>query len=353
MHTFLRERRPELALLTLVLLALYAMLASSVGQTIPFHVIWISVTLVYGYRAWSLRATTVTLVLLCLTTGAAMVAAGEQPAEMTEVPLMAVVFLAMVWHSRRRQAALQTMAVYAEEQERLRDRERQFLQDAAHLLRTPVTVARGYTELLQASAVDDQAHADAALVLRELDSVSRISSRLLLLTTSELSALLVARPVDVAELLARVRARWRPTTDRVLLTSGSAGLLVADEGLLESALDALVENALRYTGPDGRVELRCQVDGQTVLLSVADDGAGVAADRLATLFDRRWSPRRPDERSGTGLGLALVKAIVEAHGGEVAVTSALGAGTTVSLRLPTGDVTHALAAATTDAATGR
>ena len=179
MRTWVRDRWPELGLAAFGAVNVWAMLATQVGQTVPFHFVWISLTLVYGYRTWSLRSTVSTLLLVCVVTGAALVLDVQrgrtEEAELTEVPLMAAVFLAMVWHARRRQAALAQVRRYAADQERMRERERGFLRDASHLLRTPVTVARGYTELRQAGAGDAQTRADAEVVLRELDSVSRIS----------------------------------------------------------------------------------------------------------------------------------------------------------------------------------
>jgi two-component system, OmpR family, sensor kinase len=340
MRTWVADRWPELGLALFGAANVWAMVATHVGQTVPFHFVWISRTLVYGYRMWTLRNTVSTLVLVCLVTGGALLLDVSrhrtEPAELTEVPLMAAVFLAMVWHTRRRQAAIAQVRRYAAEQEQLRERERGFLRDASHLLRTPVTVARGYTELLQAGASDEQARADAEVVLRELDSVSRISGRLLLLTATQLSELMEAAPLDVATLVTQAGQRWGPTTSRTVRVDVEECPLVGDWSLLESAVDAVVENALRYTGCDGTVSLSCRREPGHVVVEVADDGAGIAPDRLPSLFQRRWHPGFADERSGTGLGLAIVKAIVDAHGGTVAVRSAPGHGTCVVLTLPTG-----------------
>jgi signal transduction histidine kinase len=338
MRTWVTRRWPELALGAFWAANVVAMLAASVGQTVPFHFIWISLTLFYGYRTWSLRATAAVLAVVCVVTAAALVLditrGTTEAAELTEVPLMAAVFVAMVLHARRRQAALARVRGYAAEQARLRQKERDFLRDASHLLRTPVTVARGYTELMQAGSNDPQTRADAEVVLRELDSVSRISGRLLLLTATQLSELLVPAALDVDALLRQVQQRWQPTTSREVRLSAEPCELVGDWALLESALDALVENALRYTAPDGWVRLSCRRDGSAVVLEVADDGEGIPADRLPTVFERRWHPGMADERSGTGLGLAIVKAIAEAHGGTAAIDSVVGRGTSVSMRLP-------------------
>jgi signal transduction histidine kinase len=343
MRTWATRRWPELALGAFWAANVAAMLAARVGQTVPFHFVWISLTLFYGYRAWSLWSTVAVLLGICLVTGTALVLdvgrGTTEAAELTEVPLMAAVFVAMVLHVRRRQAALARVREYAAEQARLREKERDFLRDASHLLRTPVTVARGYTELLEAGATDAQTRADAAVVLRELDSVSRISERLLLLTATQLSELLVPATLDVGALLHQVQQRWQPTTSRDLRLDTEPCVLVGDWSLIESAVDALVENALRYTAPDGWVRLCCRRDGSCVVVEVADDGAGIPADRLPTVFQRRWHPGMADERSGSGLGLAIVKAIAEAHGGTVGIestvrTDSTAGGTRVVLRLP-------------------
>jgi two-component system, OmpR family, sensor kinase len=338
MRTWAGRCWPELGLAAFWVANVAAMLAATVGQTVPFHFIWISLTVFYGYRTWSMRTTVVVLALVCVVTGAALVLdvrrGSTEAAELTEVPLMAAVFLAMVWHARRRRAALARVRKYAAEQETLRRKEREFLRDASHLLRTPVTVARGYTELLQAGAEDEQTRADAEVVLRELDSVSRISSRLLLLTATQLSELLEPAPLRVDALLQQAAQRWGPTTPTPIDVSAEACELVGDWSLLESAVDALVENALRFTDPEGMVRLSCRPQGDWLVVEVADDGAGIADHRLAGVFERRWHPGMADERSGTGLGLAIVKAIVEAHGGTAGIRSVVGRGSTVTLRLP-------------------
>src|SRR2546423_14543075 len=120
-------------------------------ETIPFHFVWISLTLLYGFRVWGREPTAVVLFVVMGATGALILAdafAGIQLwGELFEVPLMAAMFLAMVWHARRRQDALRTAEERAEENARLLSREESFLQDVSHELRTPVTIARGHVEL--------------------------------------------------------------------------------------------------------------------------------------------------------------------------------------------------------------
>ena len=124
-----------------------AMLAWPAWETIPFHFIWVSLTLLYGFRVWRLGTTSIVLALVAIVTGAVIFGEAEQGAqawgELSEVPLMSAMFLAMVWHARRRQDAMDELGALAARQER-------FLHDASHELRTPITIARGHLDVLRA-----------------------------------------------------------------------------------------------------------------------------------------------------------------------------------------------------------
>jgi two-component system, OmpR family, sensor kinase len=311
-----------------------------IGQTVPFHFIWISLTLIYGFRSWRLVTTLVVLGLVCGLTGFGLlldvVRDGLDWAELTEVPLMAAVFLVMAWHVSRRRAALAQVHAYAREQEVLREKERQFLRDVSHLFRTPLTVARGYVELIRAGAEEPDLHHDASVVLRELDSLSRISARLLLLRATDLSAFVEPVRLDVADLLQDLALRWGPSANRTWRVHAESCLVRADEALLESALDALIENALRFTRDGGEVCLSCRREGGTVTVLVQDDGTGIEPVRMPQLFRRPDHVTTATAHSGTGLGLPLVKAIVEAHGGSVHAQSSRG-GSVFELTLPAVD----------------
>ena len=338
MHSTMRRWWPELALAGFIALNTVAMLATQVGQTVPFHLIWVSLTLAYGYRAWRAPWTLASLLAVCAITASGLLFAVEQdgldPAELTEVPLMALVFLANIMHARRREAAFEQVRRVSAERERQREKERDFLRDASHLLRTPVTIARGYTEMLRATLGDDERTADADVILRELDSVTRISSRLLLLTATRLDELLEREEVDVADLLRQAGTRWQPTAERRWRVHTDPCEVLGDAALLESALDALIENAVRHTREGGTVVLRCSRHGDDVFVDVSDDGEGIAEELLPSLFERKWRPRNRGERTGSGLGLAIVKAIVTAHGGGVGATSSRVGGAEFTLRLP-------------------
>ena len=137
---------------------LAAMLLVPEWETVPFHFIWVSLTVLYGFRVWKMGATLWLLAAVISFTGAVLTIdfiRGDQPAdELTEVPLMAAMFLAMVWHARRRLAMMQEVERVSEANLRLLQREQQFVQDASHELRTPITVALGHSELIQRTSAD-------------------------------------------------------------------------------------------------------------------------------------------------------------------------------------------------------
>jgi signal transduction histidine kinase len=334
----LRRHRPELGLAFFIGLNLVAMMTTRVGQTVPFHFIWISLTIAYGYRTWTKTWTVAAVLAVCALTGVSLMLAistdGLDPAELTEVPLMAAVFVANMMHASRREAALGQVRQYAADQERQRANERDFLRDASHLLRTPVTIARGFTELLRNSSTDESFIADTDVILRELDSMSRISSRLLLLTATELGDLLDSADLDVAQLVEQAGVRWQPAAVRSWRVQTEPCQIFGDASLLESALDALIENAVRHTHDGDAISVRCSRHGDDVLIDVSDAGEGIDEERLPELFQRTWHPRTTGDRSGSGLGLAIVKAIVDAHGGDVRASSSSSGGAEFTLRLP-------------------
>jgi two-component system OmpR family sensor kinase len=317
------------------------MLLAPKWETIPFHFVWVSLTLVYGLRVWTLRSTVLVLAAVTLVTGSSMlfvVLSGrhERLDELAEVPLMAAMFVAMVWHAQRRQAAMEEVRRAAEAEHRLFEREREFVRDASHELRTPITVATGHAELVR-EAARGQVREDAEVVLDELERLSRISERLLLLAAAEGPGFLRPAPMRLASLIAEAEKRWMAAASRrwSLRIEGD-GWLGADESRLRIALDALIENAVNFTAPDGQINLVARAEDGVAVIEVSDTGEGIPMEQLGRIFDRfaRSDPGRSRRRGGTGLGLAIAKAIVEAHGGSIEVRSMPGEGSTFTLRLP-------------------
>jgi two-component system OmpR family sensor kinase len=318
---------------------LVAMYWFAYWETIPFHFIWISLTVVYGFRAWRSSPTMLVLGAVMVTTasgiGLDVWRGTEPPEELTEVPLMAAVFLAMVWHAHRKQAAERSHRIISEQNARLLADQRQFLQDAAHQLRTPITIALGHAELLASNLSSAQESQDIQVVIGELNRLRRISERLLVIAAAANPGFLQAEPVALDQLTMELLRRWRPTASRRWRLGRLDRVTVrADRERLSLALDALLENAVRHTGPADVIQLSVirGWPGMPARVVVADSGSGIEADQLELIFDRF---RTGDSQSpGTGLGLPLVRAVAHAHGGDVTVRSRPGEGSEFELSLP-------------------
>jgi signal transduction histidine kinase len=319
---------------------LVAMALAPEWETVPFHFIWVSLTVLYGYRVWGPRVTAGLLTVVVLSTGTLLVddiVRHAQPAdELVEVPLMGAMFLAMVWHAQRRRSAMEDLRRVSDANLRLLHRERQFIQDASHELRTPITVALGHAELVERASREPELAEDARILVDELQRLRRLADRLLLLATSEDPDFLSRSPVQVEQLLAAILQRWAPIGRRWRLDAVEPATVVGDADRLGLALDALVENAVKHTGPEDEIRLGAQRQGDLVAIVVADSGTGIPADQLEGIFQRfaRLDEARSRALGGVGLGLAIVKAIAQAHGGTVAVRSTPGGGSVFQLVLP-------------------
>jgi len=309
-------------------------------ETVPFHFIWISLTVLYGFRTWPAMPTMWILGAVMLTTasgiGLDVWRGSEPPAELTEVPLMAAVFIAMAWHARRRQAADRSHRLVSEQNARLLTTQRQFLQDAAHQLRTPITIALGHAELLAGDLTSRQEGRDVQVVIGELDRLRRISERLLVIAAAADPEFLHPEFIAIAQLAAELIRRWRPTADRRWqLGRLDRVSVLADPERLGMALDALLENAIRHTDANDVIRLSVIQGrrGGPVRIVVADGGSGIAADQQHLIFDR-FRTGDDGQSRGTGLGLPLVRAVARAHGGDVTVYSSPGKGSKFELTLP-------------------
>jgi len=329
-------------------------------ETIPFHFVWISLTLLYGARSWPTKPTMWVLGAVMLTTasgiGLDVWRGTEPPEELTEVPLMAAVFVAMVWHTQHKRAADWSLRLVSEHNVRLLADQRQFLQDAAHQLRTPITIALGHAELL-ASDLAGQQGQDVGVVIGELNMLRRISDRLLIIAAAGDPAFLHLEFVMLDQLIAEYVRRWRHAVDRHLRIGQLAPVTVlADKERLTLALDALMENAVRHTGSDDAIELSVIRDhaGTSARIIVADTGCGIPEDEVPFVFDRfRTGAVRAgdgEQQRGTGLGLPLVRAVARAHGGNVTVRSEVDKGSEFELTLP-GDQQALPVSSLVDAAT--
>jgi signal transduction histidine kinase len=309
---------------------LWAMTRWERWETIPFHFIWVSLTLLYGFRVWRLKPTSAVLFAVVATTGTLITLDArhgtQEWGELFEVPLMSAMFLAMVWHGHRRQHAMNETAALAERQE-------QFLNDASHELRTPITIAQGHLEMLRR---DLGAAQELSVALDELRRMEWIVDRLLLLAKADRPDFLRVQEIDLVQFLEDVFLRWSEVAPRAWrLGSVAAGTLAADTDAIRVALDALLENAVAYTSPTGTIEIRSHAVYDEVVIEVADDGPGIPGEALSRIFERfgRIDSARTRAEGGVGLGLAIVDTIAKAHGGRCAVRSTED-GTVFSVYLP-------------------
>ena len=219
----------------------------------------------------------------------------------------------------------------------------QFIADVSHELRTPLTVIRGAAETLQDGAVDDLDARDGFLtgIVQEVDRLTRMVNDLLLLTRADNHALqLERRPLDLVALAHTRVQRLHGLADKrqvQLSVSGtSSAIVLGDENRLTQVFDNLIDNAIRHTFITGQVVIIIQLEGDRVTCAIQDTGSGIPAKHLPHIFDRFYRAESSRDRvsGGAGLGLAITRSIVEAHGGQISAESVEGRGTTIRFVLP-------------------
>jgi len=279
----------------------------------------------------------ISLVVITTVTGLALdlLHDAQSVEEMSEVPLMATMFVAIVWLANRKFTADDERRLIGEKNARLLAAQRRFLQDASHHLRTPITIALTYAELLARDLTGQQELHDVQMVVGEMNRLRRLSDRLLVIAASEDPEFLRSEPVVLDEFAVEVIERWRPTARRRWkLGRLDAATVMADQERLGLAVDALLENAVRHTSEGDAIELSVSSDRSEVRVGVSDTGSGMAATELPSVFDRFRTGSDVNGARGTGLGLALVRAVAHAHGGSVSVRSAPGEGSDFEILLP-------------------
>ena len=221
--------------------------------------------------------------------------------------------------------------------------QQRFIGDAAHELRTPLTLLRADAEVLLRSR-EHLASEDAELledIVTETERMSTLATNML--TLARLDNNSTHREHEVINLtdialadVRRVQALADQSGISLQLESNDAALVIGDPTLLEQAVLVLLDNAIKYNQPGGRVTISTDVKDQYAFLEVSDTGIGIAAEHLPHLGERfyRVDKSRSREAGGTGLGLSIARSIAEAHGGALTLSSMPDQGTTVTLKLP-------------------
>jgi two-component system phosphate regulon sensor histidine kinase PhoR len=214
--------------------------------------------------------------------------------------------------------------------------------NVSHELRTPLASVKSVIETLQGGALEEQATARDFLTRMdmEVDRLVNLVEELLELSRIESGEVpLVRRPVSIGEVVVSAVERMRPAARRRRLKLSvdvppQLPPVVGDAARLERVVVSLVDNAIKFTMPEGAVQVSAALNDGRVAITVRDTGVGIDPQDLARTFERFYKADRSRQGGGTGLGLAIVKHTVEAHGGSVAVESEPGRGSAFTIFVP-------------------
>lgn len=233
------------------------------------------------------------------------------------------------------------------EQIKLENVRREFVANVSHELRTPLTSIKNYTEtLLDNDDIDRETQRNfLGVIMKESDRMHRIVQDLLTLSRFDYGndGLAIHR-VQTVKMIERVyQAMYMDAIKRKhIMTMELVGQLpdiYCDSDRIEQVLTNILSNAIKYTPDGGEISIKARAEGDTVLISVTDNGIGIPEKDIDRLFERfyRVDKARSREAGGSGLGLSIAKEIIERHGGKITIESKYGEGTTVTVYLPVGE----------------
>lgn len=221
------------------------------------------------------------------------------------------------------------------------EKQSRFVSDASHELRTPISIIRGYTDVVDRWGKNDAAVFEESIgvIKRETDNMSVLIERLLFLAKGETGSIrLQAENFDAEVLITEVvNESQLIAPDRLIQYSADKPSGInADRKLIKQMLRAIIDNSIKFTGPGGRINIKFYRQDAKFAFEVADDGVGIPKEELSRIFDRFYvvDKSRSKEKGGSGLGLSIVKWIVESHNGSVSVRSPETGGTVVAAEFP-------------------
>ena len=315
-----------------------ALMYAAVGEPIPADLIWASFALVYGLVSWSRLTTTLVFWGMTLATGVPMlmhVPAGTSVWwQLWQIAWTGVLVYLLIWHVNRQRADQRHILELGDAERSRAARQELTTRFGTHEVRTSLSVARGFVELIRDSTSEDRTRSDAQLVVGELDKAAALSSGLLTLVQVELQTAPAPVAFFLDGLVEMVIHRWAPSADRAWSSDTSVGLMLGNPERLEVALDCLLENAVKFTDVGDSIGIEAHVDRGEVVLAVSDSGVGIPQEDVAGVFDTFQTGSAPRGRAGSGLGLAIVTAIAQAQHGSVEVASVVGSGTRFTIRCP-------------------
>jgi signal transduction histidine kinase len=329
--------RDRLVYVALVAINLVAVFTHAGWETVPIHLLLAAAGATFAVRPprtiSSRDALGFAIALTLATLGNELVEGIEPVNDVYESWLVFILVVGLGFLAVRRTQAADALKRSLEERERLLRRQERLINDLSHELRTPATIARGHLELLVRTRGNGDPRPTAEVALDELARIDRIVERLLMLAKAERGTLIDLGEVETEPFLEDVLLRWSETAERSWrLGPVPQGTLQADPDALRIALDALLENAVKYTEGGDSIELQARAVDDQLVIEVSDSGPGVPQDAAETIFDR--SARvRGDDGMGAGIGLAIVDAIARAHGGSCALRPS-AVGSVFALTLP-------------------
>ncbi len=223
-----------------------------------------------------------------------------------------------------------------EQLQRSFETQKRFIANAAHELRTPLTAIQGSLEVLLRGVQDDPETASriTKAMFKETKRLVRLCEELLELTRLQIAKNLEKKPIEIKTFLSEIleQGKLLALNRKLELVEGSSGKILADPDKLKQIFYNLLENAVRHTNPGDKIQLGWKLLEKEVCIWISDQGEGIPPENLPYIFEPFFSGKK--RRGKAGLGLALAKSIIEAHGGKITVKSTPSHGTTFTIYLP-------------------